>query len=47
LGSHIRQYKNIQGNDCTISLEGIDPGIYFLEVEGIDEQKLIRRFVKR
>lgn len=47
LGSHIRQYKNIQVNDYTISLEGIDPGIYFLEVEGIDEQKLIRRFVKR
>ena len=47
LGSNIRQYKNIQSNDYTISLDGIDPGIYFLEVESTNEQKFIRRIVKR
>ncbi len=47
LGSNIRQYKNIQANDYTISLDGIEPGIYFLEVESTNEQKFIRRIVKR
>ena len=47
LGSYIRQYKNIQANDYSISLDGIEPGIYFLEVESTNEQKFIRRIVKR
>ncbi len=46
LGSSIRSYRNIQSNDQIISLDGIDSGIYFLEVQTSDEQKQIRRFVK-
>ncbi|MFO7669146.1 MAG: plastocyanin/azurin family copper-binding protein [Bacteroidales bacterium] len=47
LGSGIRTYRNFQSNDQIISLDGIDAGIYFLEVRTSDDQKLIRRFVKR
>jgi predicted lipoprotein with Yx(FWY)xxD motif/plastocyanin len=47
LGAGIRTYRNIQSNDQIISLDGIDAGIYFLEVRTSDDQKQIRRFVKR
>lgn len=47
LGSSIRYYRNLQGNEQLISLDGIDAGIYFLEVKTSDGQQRIRRFVKR
>ena len=47
LGANIRTIKGLREYNTVISLDGIDPGIYFLEVHTSDRQKLVRRFVKR
>ena len=47
LGANIRTIGKLGEYNTAISLEGIEPGIYFLEVQTSDKQKLVKRFVKR
>ena len=47
LGANIRTIGKLREYNAVISLDGIEPGIYFLEVQTSDKQKLVRRFVKR
>lgn len=46
-GSNIRYYGNMRGNKQVISLDGINAGIYFLEVKSNEGLKELKSFVKR
>lgn len=45
-GSRVRSLENIRTKQLNLPLEGIEAGVYFLEIRFTDELKSIRRLVK-
>jgi hypothetical protein len=47
MGARIKSITGIGSTDHLISLEGISPGVYFVEVRSVNDNAQISRIVKR
>ena len=46
-GSEIRTYRNLEGSEVSISLDGLNPGVYYIKVIHDDRTERVQKLIKQ